>query len=76
MSEPKERPLLTIGNHRCISCSASMRMGSASTHSKKSKLASAEKPAPPWYTGSDREIGEVTCSAHPARFSPDDKYSR
>lgn len=24
----------------------------------------------------NRDIGEVTRSAHPARFSPDDKYSR
>ena len=79
--EQKERPVAghrppAIGHQRCISCSPSMRMGNASIHSKKSKPASAERPAPSWYKGSDREIGEVTCSAHPARFSPDDKYSR
>ncbi|SSD62017.1 probable H/ACA ribonucleoprotein complex subunit 3 [Saccharomycodes ludwigii] len=28
------------------------------------------------YTLDNEESGEITKSAHPARFSPDDKYSR
>lgn len=76
MSRPNMRPLLIVDNHRCISCSALMRKESASTHSRKFKPASAEKPAHTWCMEFNRDIGEVTRSAHPARFSPDDKYSR
>ena len=63
---------------RCISCTHWMLMESACTHSTKFVIyhptALSLSLTLPLF--GQVQAGEVTKSAHPARFSPDDKYSR
>ena len=63
----------------CISCIHSLQMEPASIPVRQAQTPQCHKF--PLLTDTDSPVkkvqaGEVTKSAHPARFSPDDKYSR